>query len=310
MTTDGGATPVGFVGLGQMGWPMAARLRAASHPLVVLDRQPDLAQRFAAEHGGEVASSLPDLAQACDVVITMLPNGKVVRDVVLGDGAAGEVGLVAGLRRGSTVLDMSSSDPVGTRELGQRLEAEGIALVDAPVSGGVPRARRGELAILVGGGEADLERCRPLLEPLGSAVFHCGDLGSGHAMKALNNLLSAVGLLASAEVMVIGARFGLDPSTMLDVLNASSGRNNSTETKFRPYVLSGTYDSGFGLDLMVKDVRTALDIARATETPTPLSDEAVRLWMEAQQGLPSGSDHTGVARWVQERLGTSLEVRR
>lgn len=307
MSGSGASPRVGFVGLGQMGWPMATRLRAAGFELTVLDQDPDVCRRFSAEHGAAVATSGPALGEASDVVITMLPNGAVVRSVLLGEGA-GSGGVVSGMGAGTTVLDMSSSDPVGTRQLSDEVRGHGVDLLDAPVSGGVPRARTGDLAILVGGTPEQFQRCRPILEPLGSAIFHTGAVGSGHALKALNNLLSAASLAVTAEVMLVGARFGLDPSVMVDVFNASSGRNNSTEKKFRPYVLSGSYDAGFALDLMVKDIRTAQQLARRTDTPVPVSDDVVRRWEAAQAALPPGSDHTALVKYLQDEIGTSLEL--
>ena len=294
---------VGFVGLGMMGHPMARRLRTAGYPLVVFDRDHGVAEGFVAEHGGSVSVSLRDLAQRSEVVILMLPDGHAVREVVAG----GEDRLLDGAASGSSIIDMSSSDPGGTRELGELVADRGLHLVDAPVSGGVPRALVGELSILAGGSTEDLRRCRPLLTQLGNQIFHTGPLGSGHAMKALNNLLSAAGLLATAEVLQLGTRFGLDPELMLEVLNASTGRNNSTERKFGPYVLSGSYDSGFALAHMVKDLRIALGLAHATDTPSPLSEEVLARCAEAERALGPGADHTAVARWVQDVTGSRYD---
>jgi 3-hydroxyisobutyrate dehydrogenase len=293
-----GAIRVGFVGLGNMGGPMAARLVHAGFDLVGHDRDEAAAARLA-ERGGSTVRTIGEVARGADVVITMLPDGRVVRDVVTGPG-----GLTEELARGALVLDMSSSDAVGTRVLGAELEALGIALVDAPVSGGVAGAERGTLAVLAGGDSAAIERVRPILERLGGNLILTGALGSGHATKALNNLLSAAGLLAAAEVIAVGRRFGLDPEVLLQALNASSGRNNSTENKIAQFVLSRSFDSGFGLDLMVKDMRAALALAESTETPAPLGQRCLELWSEAGETLGEGADHTAVARWVEGRSDT------
>lgn len=294
---------VGFVGLGMMGLPMAERLSAAGLDLVVHDQRPDIAQTFAADHGASAASTLADVGRACGVVITMLPNGEIVRAVASGQGDS----LIAGAEPGMVLIDMSSSEPTGTQTLGEALARHAVEMLDAPVSGGVPKAVSGELAILVGGPDDVVARCRPLFEVLGSKVFHTGALGTGHAMKALNNLLSAAGLLATAEVISMGSRFGLDPALMIDVLNASTGRNNSTERKFGPYVLSGSYDSGFSLDLMVKDLGIALTVAHTTQTPSPLSEEVRARCAAAQDALGPGADHTEVARWVQDLVGSRYD---
>jgi 3-hydroxyisobutyrate dehydrogenase len=301
-TSDRGPT-IGFVGLGMMGYPMARRLLHAGYPLVVLDQDRDRAERFVADHGGTRAASLQELAGTSEVVITMLPDGHVVRRVL----SDSDDSLLDGLRPGSTIIEMSSSAPNGTRELGPLVRERGVHLLDAPVSGGVARALAGELSILVGGTAADLDRCRPVLEQLGDRIFHTGPLGSGHAMKALNNLLSAAGLLATAEVLEVGVSFGLDPEMMLEVLNASTGRNNSTERKFAPHVFSGSYDSGFALAHLVKDLRIALDLARETSVPATLSGQVLASCTEAHEALAPDADHTEIARWVQDVAGARYD---
>ncbi len=293
---------VGFVGLGRMGRPMAARLVGAGFAPRVFDARPDGATEFMARHGGTAAASLAALARESDVVITMLPDGRVVEQVLVGGGDR----LLDGLRPGGVVVDMSSSAPVGTAALGRRLAERGVGMLDAPVSGGVPRAEAGTLAIMVGGDPALVERCRPLLAAMGARIFPTGPLGSGHAVKALNNLVSAAGLVIAAEALLAGHRFGVDPEIMLDVFNASTARNNSTEQKFRPFVFSRTFASGFGLDLMVKDLGTALDLGAATGTPMRLGGACRDLWATAQAALGPGADHVEVVRWLEQLAGTTL----
>jgi 3-hydroxyisobutyrate dehydrogenase len=286
---------LGFVGIGNMGRPMVERLIAAGYSVAVADADP--ARLAGLGLNATLAASLRALGELSDIVICMLPDGKVVREVLLGD--IGRDHVLAGLAKGSLVIDMSSSAPVGTRALGAALAEEGVALVDAPVSGGVRRAKDGTLAIMVGGADAEIARCRPILEALGRAIFATGALGTAHAMKALNNYVSAAGLLAAVEAVGIGARFGLDPATMVDILNASTGRNNSTEVKLKQFVLSRSFASGFGLGLMAKDLRTALETAQATKTPAPLGEACVALWNAAEQKLGGGADHTEIARFVE-----------
>src|SRR5262245_14119666 len=189
------ALRVGFIGLGQMGRPMAERIAAAGFSLIGFDADARAAERFRRDAHGRVAASLTEVGRESDVVITMLPNGNVVRDVVLGTDGGGEGSVAAALAPGSVVIDSSCSAPTGTRWLGEQLAARSIAMLDAPVSGGVAGVAAGTLAIMVGGDPATIERCRPLLEALGQRVFVTGPLGSGHALKALNNLVSAAGLL-------------------------------------------------------------------------------------------------------------------
>jgi 3-hydroxyisobutyrate dehydrogenase len=284
------AQRIGFVGLGNMGGPMAERLIGAGFPLAVADRDPARIALFAGR--AEAPGSLADLARLSEIVIVMLPDGAAVRQVALGPGDC----LLGGLAQGTILVDMSSSSPVGTRALGPELAARGVALVDAPVSGGVKRAEDGSLAIMAGGDAAAIERCRLVFAAMGKQIFLAGSLGCGHAMKALNNYVSAAGLVAASEAIAIGRRFGLEPARMVEILNASTGRNNSTENKLAQQVLSGSFASGFALGLMAKDLRTAFELAKATDTPVPLAAACVALWSAAEERLPPSADHTEIAR--------------
>jgi 3-hydroxyisobutyrate dehydrogenase len=280
---------------------MARRLLGAGYTVQVVDKNESAVQRFVTEFGGSAATSLEALARSSQAVITMLPDGKTVREVVLGDG-----GLISSLAAGSIVIDMSSSEPVGTRELGQALAGRGIHLVDAPVSGGVKRAVDGSLATMAGGEAAVIACVRPILEAMAKQIFLTGPLGSGHAMKALNNLVSAAGLWMAAEALLIGKQFGLAPETMVDVLNASTGRNNSTENKFKQHILSRTFGSGFSLGLMAKDLRTAEGLAAATGIPAPFSRCCTELWNEAVRELGEAADHTAIVRVLEQKAGQVL----
>jgi 3-hydroxyisobutyrate dehydrogenase len=289
---------VGFVGIGVMGTPMAANLARAGYRVVAYDLAPERTRALAQAAQVEVAPDPAAVGRAAAIVITMLPDGAAVRRALCGE-ADGFRGCVAGtLAAGSLVIDMSSSSPLGTRELGPVLAARGIALVDAPVSGGVRRARDASLAIMAGGEAAAIERARPVLACLGTHIFHAGPLGAGHAAKALNNYVSAAGLVAACEAVVAAQRFGLDPNTLVDILNASTGMNNSTQNKLRQFILSGSFDAGFTLGLMAKDLRTALEVARATSTPTPLAAPCIDLWNRAEQALGGQADHTAVYRLI------------
>lgn len=289
---------VGFIGLGNMGGPMAARLAAAGHHLLLCDADPGRARAAAARTGGEVAA-LADVAAGCEALITILPSAHEVAAAVAGMGDS--------LVPGSLLIEMSSALPSATQALAAELGARGIAVIDAPVSGGVARARSGELTIMVGGADAAVATARPLLEAMGSEILRTGPVGSAHAMKALNNLVSAAGFLAGIEALLIGRRFGLDPAVMVDVLNASTGMNNATQRKFRQFVLSRKFDSGFGLDLMVKDLATALSIAHETRTPVPFSAQCRELWAAAASLLGPGQDHTAMAQFAEKLAGTRLE---
>jgi 3-hydroxyisobutyrate dehydrogenase len=192
---------------------------------------------------------------------------------------------------------MSSSEPLRTRKLAEDLARRKIRFVDAPVSGGVKGAHAGSLTIMAGGPAEDVARVTPWLKPLGQIV-PTGDVGSGHAMKALNNLLSATHLLATTEAVLAGERLGLDAETMIAVFNRSSGKSGSTENKFPNFILPKRYDSGFALRLMVKDMRIALGIAEAAHSPHELSGAALLLWEQAERNLPPEADHTEIEQWV------------
>lgn len=282
---------IGYVGLGNMGIPMARRLVEAGYAVLGYDVSVE-ARRRAAEAGVPVAASLGEVATAGTVVL-MLPSSAIVQVVV------DDPEFAASVRAGSLVVDMGSSEPAATRAVAARLEARGVRMLDAPVSGGVGGAERGRLTIMVGGSAQDVERATPWLEVLGRPV-HVGLIGSGDAVKALNNLLSAAHLWVTSEAMLVGQRFGIDPRVMLDVFNASSGRSGSTENKWPNFILPGTFDSGFALQLMLKDMRIATRLARECGLPSRLGESAVQLWDEAASGLDPAADHTEVARYLAE----------
>jgi 3-hydroxyisobutyrate dehydrogenase len=282
-------TRVAFVGIGKMGWPMARRLVEAGFDVAVCDAIPGRAADFAARHRGIATAGAAEAAKDAAILVTMLPTSREVAAVLA------EAKPV--LARGAVVVEMSSGEPSATCAMAAGFAEAGIAMVDAPVSGGVARAEDGTLAIMTGGDAAVLDRVAPLLRAMGGTITRCGDVGAGQAMKALNNLVSAAGLLVSVEALLIGQKFGLDPAVMVDVLNASTGMNNSTQKKLKQFVLSRGFDSGFGLDLMVKDLTIALQVARETATPVPLSAQARELWAAAAGLLGPGQDHTAVARF-------------
>ena len=234
---------IAFLGLGMMGRPMASRLAGAGFKLRVFDLSQKAVSDFVGAHPAALATaSAKAAAQGADALITMLPDGRVVRQAVL----EGSDAAIEGLAAGALVLDMSSSNPVDTQKLARDLAGRGIALLDAPVSGGVKRAVDGSLSIMVGGAAADLERARPAFAAMGKTVTLCGPAGAGHAMKALNNYVSGAGLAAATEAIKVGRAFGLDPNVMVDVLNASTGRNNSTEVKLKQFIISESYDTVSG----------------------------------------------------------------
>lgn len=287
---------VGFVGLGSMGYPMAARLHAAGYPLIVLDANTASGDRFAKAHQGATLADNLEVFASCDVVILMLPDSDVVDSVVLGK--AGQKGLSPILRAGAVVIDMSSSQPLRTRLLAQALNDASKRFIDAPVSGGVKRAVQGTLAIMAGGEATVIEAQRPLLAHMGTTLTHIGPAGAGHAMKALNNYVSAAGLLATVEALQLGNRFGLDPALMTDVFNSSTGKNNTTENKVKPFMLNAAFNSGFSLALMAKDLGISMSLGRDIGRPLQLGEKVLEMWRKASAELGPGADHTEMYRWL------------
>jgi 3-hydroxyisobutyrate dehydrogenase len=291
---------VGFIGIGKMGWPMASRL-APHYDLIVSDASDQQVDAFLGAFKARRAADNAALARESDIVVLMLPTSAIVEQVM-----AGPTGVRAGLRAGTIVVDMGSSVPGATRVLSEALAGQGVTLVDAPVSGGVPKAEAGTLAIMAGGPTEAIDAVSPILGRLGAKVLRTGEVGSAHAMKALNNLASAAGLLIGVEVLSIGAKFGLDPALMVDVLNASSGMTDATQRKLKPFVLSRRFDAGFGMDLMVKDVGIALELAREAGASASLASRCGELWASAQRELGPGRDHTEIARYIEALSGVEL----
>lgn len=294
MNAPQGKYAVGFVGIGMMGVPMAKRVAGGGYPVCAYDTSAAALKEIGAVAGVKVCASLVEVARACEVVILMLPDSNVVKKVLFGEPDA----LAANLKKGAIVIDMSSSNPSVTRELGPQLKAAGIELVDAPVSGGVKRAVDGSLAIMAGGDAAVIECVRPLLMTMGKSIIETGMLGSGHAMKALNNYVSAAGLLAACEALKVGTEFGIAPDKIVAVLNAGTGKNNSTENKLMPFVVSGLFNSGFSLALMRKDINIATDLAKSVGAKTLLGETLLKSWTDADAKM-KGADHTEIYRMVE-----------
>lgn len=286
---------VGFVGLGNMGYPMAGHLAAAGFELAVADAAPGVAERFVVEHGGTAADSLAALAGGVDAVITMLPTGAIVRQVV--------EEMLPALPEGALVMDMGSSSPIDTVDTGLMLVGRGLGMVDAPVAGGVVFARDGTLSITCGGEDALVQRCRPLFDAMGQDVFHCGPLGAGHAMKALNNFINASALTTAFEALSIGKRFGLDEAVMLESMTAAAtGRNNPIEKKLKPYLADRNHETGMALSLLAKDVRIAADTAKSLRAFAPIAGQCADLWAEAAEKFGGEEDQIAVGRlWLGDR---------
>lgn len=287
---------VGFVGVGNIGAPMCRHLVDGGYQVTVFDTSIRALEEFRGTVA-TIASSLTDLARRSEVVVLSLPDSDVVERVVLG-----REGLAEGLAGGEVLIDTSSSRPSSTRRIAAHLAEKGIDMLDAPVSGGVLRAKEGSLAVMVGGREEVYERHRELLGSFGGQVFYVGGHGAGHMTKCLNNLTSATTLAAAAEVVLLGARAGLEPETLVEVINASSGRSYSTEVKFPRYVLNRAFDDGFAIRLMSKDVKIALDTAADLEGPMVIGTAVGRVWEEAASGGFGSEGHTAIYDFIEKMM--------
>jgi 3-hydroxyisobutyrate dehydrogenase len=275
---------IGFIGLGAMGQPMAHLLHQGGHQLVVRDTQLAAQSGFCETHPQAVAAQQDADFADCDLVITMLPNSDIVDQVLRS--------LATVLKSGAIVIEMSSADPTRTRELAHMLASHGVGMIDAPVSGGVKKAVAGTLAIMVGGEDAVFQACKPVLELMGKAITQVGPIGAGHALKALNNYVSAAGMIAAIEAVHVGAAFGIDRAVIVDVMNASTGQNNTTLNKIHQYMLNGAFNSGFSLALQAKDVGIAAHLGPAMGLHMPLAQIVSGMTQTASEQLGSKADHT------------------
>lgn len=292
---------VGLIGLGNMGGRIARRLLQQGIDLSVYDVKLETCAELTSV-GAQIASSPFELASESRVVLTILPDASAVKEVVLGKN-----GLLEGFAPGSTLIDMTSSVPAATKEVGKLLRGKQVDMLDAPVSGGVKKAETGELSIMVGGNESVFLRCSRILELIGTTVTHVGELGAGHTIKALNNLICAATLGITSEALAIGVKMGLDPSKMLEVINNSSGRSHASEVKFPQQVLNRRFEVGFILDLMYKDVSIALNLAETSNVPAPIAGAVSSLWKKAAELGYGKMDHSAIAKFVEN--GAGVEIR-
>jgi 3-hydroxyisobutyrate dehydrogenase len=293
---------VGFIGIGVMGAPMAGHIAKAGYPLAVHDIDRASADALASEREGVVVADAPRaIAEISDIVITMLPSGSYVRDVTLGSS-----GVIAGLHPGGLLLDTSSSEPWLTVETANALAGAGIDMVDAPVSGAQIGAQTAQLVFMVGGEKEPVSRVTPLLQVMGKQFFHLGPIGSGHAMKCINNLITAITFMASAEGLTIGKQFGLDPEIMVEVLNVSTGMSWISQTHFKQRIISRKFDDPFKLDLMIKDIGIAMELAKRNGLPAPLSALGQELWKAAGRHSKKGGSISNMVRWIESMTRTEI----
>jgi 3-hydroxyisobutyrate dehydrogenase-like beta-hydroxyacid dehydrogenase len=291
--------PIGFIGVGRMGQPMASRLLAAGHPVVAYDIQGQALSAIAVK-GAETAVSPAEVASRAEIVVASLPMPAVVEDVVLGE---------RGVAQGSRVrifADLSTTGPRVAKKIAAGLAARGITAIDAPVSGGVTGAAKGTLAVMISGPQPECERLRPLLAAIGKVFYIGPEPGMGQMMKLINNLLSATATAATSEAMVLGVKAGLDPQVMIDVINAGSGRSTASEDKFPRAILPRTFDFGFALGLMTKDVKLCVDEAEALGVPMWIGNAVKQLWLHSLAQSGPDVDFTTLITHLEQWSGVTV----
>ena len=292
---------IAFLGLGAIGAPMAHHLPAHGFDLAVWNRTRERAERFAKSVRARVAQTPADAVRDATVVITCLPTSREVESLL-----DGEDGLLAGFRSGATLVDCTSGDPATSRRIAERVRERGVAFVDAPVSGGKRGAEEGTLTIMCGGDAAAVERVRPVLSAFGKNIVHCGDVGAGDMVKAVNQALLGIHIWATGEGLAILAKAGVDTRIALEVINASSGRSNTSMNLFPERVLSRAFPRTFRLALLDKDLRIAADMAREAGVPAPITQLASELFRAARAELGEEADHVEAVRVIERTAGVEI----
>lgn len=291
---------VGMIGLGNMGSKIAKRLLSFGVDVGIFDIN-DKAVSELVGLGAVEANAPVELARNYPYIITILPNVAIVKEIVLGDN-----GLIHGFTSGSLLIEMTTSIPTVTKELNQTLKERNFRMIDAPVSGGVKKAEDGTLSIMVGGEEKDFEEVKALLHQIGENVTHVGAIGAGHTIKALNNMISSTTLAITAEAIALGVKLGLDSNKMLEVINSSTGRSFSSDLKFPTQIVNRKFDSGFTLDLMVKDLTIAMSLAVDENVPMEIGRSNFQLWKQAL-AKEKGQDHTEIVKHIEESFQVEIK---
>ena len=295
---------IAFIGLGNMGGPMALNLHKAGHTVTAFDLNKDACAKVQAE-GVSVAASAQDTVQDAEAIVTMLPASQHVEDLLLGNGRG--PGLLASIAKGALVIDSSTIAAATSQKVAKAAGRAGIAFIDAPVSGGTGGAIAGTLTFMVGGSDDHLERARPLLEKMGSNIFHAGAVGAGQTAKICNNMLLGILMLGTSEAIALGVANGLDPKVLSEIMRRSSGGNWALE-KYNPFPgvhenapASKGYAGGFGTDLMLKDLGLAQENAMVMKASTPLGGMARALYAAHSLAGHSGEDFSSVIKMLQKQ---------
>jgi 3-hydroxyisobutyrate dehydrogenase len=290
-----------FLGLGAIGRPMAARIAAAGLPLSVWNRTSGKAADFAKESGARHASTPADAVRDADVIITCFSTSPDVYSIL-----DGSHGLLAGIKRGAVVVDCTSGDPATSRKIAERLKEKGAEFIDAPVSGGVAGAEKGTLTVMVGGSAETLEKARKVIETFGQKIVHCGEIGAGDTVKAVNQAFLAIHILSAAEGLATLVKEGVDPTKALEVINASSGRSNSSMNLIPERVLTRAFPRTFRLALLEKDIGIAANLARENKVPAPVTQLTADMFRIARGELGEIADHVEIVKMVEQWAGVEI----
>jgi 2-hydroxy-3-oxopropionate reductase len=290
---------IGFIGLGIMGKPMAKNLLKAGYSLVVNDINKEAVAEVVAS-GATEAASAKEVAQQSDVVITMLPNSPHVQTVVLGEG-----GVIEGAKEGLIVVDMSSISPIVSREVAAELAKKGVVMLDAPVSGGEPKAIDGTLAIMVGGPEETFKVVEPILQVMGGSVTLVGEIGSGNTTKLANQIMVAANIAGMSEALVLATKANVDPEKVFKAIRGGLAGSTVLDAK-APLVLEGNFKPGFRIDLHIKDLQNAIDTASSVKTPTPISTSVIEMMRALSSDGKGSDDHGGLVQWYEKEAGIKV----
>jgi 3-hydroxyisobutyrate dehydrogenase-like beta-hydroxyacid dehydrogenase len=292
---------VGFVGLGAMGLPMAKHVLNAGHTMcTTFHRRREPAEELRAM-GASIVATPAEVAKAADIVITILPADAELREVVFG-----AAGILGGMTSGKVLIEMTSGTAMATQEIAAAIEGKGGSVLDAPVSGGTPAAEQGTLTIMVGGEEPLLERCRPLLQSMGTCILHVGKVGQGKIVKIVNQMMAAIHLLTIGEAFALGVKNGADPDVLYEVIKSSSGYSKMMDLRLPGFLLEGSFEPGFKLDLMKKDVNLALESAKTSSTPLLLTSAAAQVFAAASAAGKGSSDFSAAAQFLANLAGVDL----
>jgi 2-hydroxy-3-oxopropionate reductase len=283
----------GFIGLGIMGKPMARNLLKAGYKLVVHDINADAVRELAAA-GAETATSPKEVARQCDVIVTMLPNSPHVKAVALGPG-----GIIEGARAGMILVDMSSIAPLAAQEVAKSLAEKGVEMLDAPVSGGEPKAIEGTLSIMVGGKKEIFDRCKEMLGKMGASVVLCGAIGAGNTTKLANQIIVALNIAAMSEALVLGAKAGVNPETIYQAIRGGLAGSTVLDAK-APMALNGNFKPGFRIELHIKDLANALETGHEVGVPLPLTSQVMEIMQALKVDGKAGNDHGGIIQFYEK----------